>query len=409
MRWGVTSDITAPSGLQGGSWSLQPPAGGHAPRGSAGLWRGCRSHAVALQLNKAQEQYSELEERMEYIRGLHELIRNHFSLFSAETEALDISVRRQLPESPLPPGLPPPQARGPDCPLLAPQLLDMWEAFQFERSQASEFLLSKRHAIVPKLQQLMAVALVELEGLIGTALSSPFMDPAQEQKSMENQLTALGHQFQDTTSYLSELHQAYTSFTGTEALCLLPPPNPGSKPPQLTEGFGLKVLCPVCPEASSGDLTPSSVSFTYENCRTESSYIGYSAVLRMGRRTHSLEGKTDRGVLGCDEARELTLCRRTRRCLYSSTSLVSPCSGQHGLHASSQRRVEPAAGASLAHSTEPLILRLPCSGAASSLLPVKNSVGSGSFSPQVQSLLSDTSVHSKARCCFSVAFWPTSL
>lgn len=108
------------------------PVGGEA----AGVWRlqqvgvslgvlqGCGGDAGLmlrpLQLNKAHEQYRELEERMEYIRALHELIRNHFSLFSAETEALDISVRRQLRESPLPPGPPPPQARGPDCPLLAP-------------------------------------------------------------------------------------------------------------------------------------------------------------------------------------------------------------------------------------------------------------------------------------------------
>ncbi|XP_021781853.2 dynein heavy chain domain-containing protein 1 isoform X9 [Papio anubis] len=51
-------------------------------------------HAIAQctqKLNEANEQYVELEERMEYVRALHELIRNHFSLFSAENEALDIS------------------------------------------------------------------------------------------------------------------------------------------------------------------------------------------------------------------------------------------------------------------------------------------------------------------------------
>lgn len=112
----------------------------------------------------------------------------------------------------------------------APQLLDLWEAFQFERSQASEFLLSKRHVIVPKLQQLMAAALAELDGLIEKALSSPYMDPAQEQKSMENQLIALGQQYQDTTSYLSELYHAYTTFTGTEGPRPLNP-RPVSNPP----------------------------------------------------------------------------------------------------------------------------------------------------------------------------------
>lgn len=56
-----------------------------------------------LQLNKANDQYAKLEERMEYIRSLHELIRSHFSLFSAENEALDVSVRRQCRESLIPP------------------------------------------------------------------------------------------------------------------------------------------------------------------------------------------------------------------------------------------------------------------------------------------------------------------
>lgn len=100
----------------------------------------------------------------------------------------------------------------------------MWEAFQFEKSQASEFLLSKRHAIVPKLQQLIAAALVELEGLIDKALSGPFMDPAQEQRSTERQLISLERQFQNTASHLSELHHAYATFTGTKGPC--PPPHP---------------------------------------------------------------------------------------------------------------------------------------------------------------------------------------
>lgn len=92
----------------------------------------------------------------------------------------------------------------------------MWEAFQFEKSQASEFLLSKQHAIVPKLQQLIAAALAELEGLIEKALSGPFMDPAQEQRSTERQLISLERQFQNTVNHLTELHRAYAVFTGTE-------------------------------------------------------------------------------------------------------------------------------------------------------------------------------------------------
>ncbi|XP_011891858.1 PREDICTED: dynein heavy chain domain-containing protein 1 isoform X12 [Cercocebus atys] len=182
-------------------------------------------HAIAQctqKLNEANEQYVELEERMEYVRALHELIRNHFSLFSAENEALDISVRRQFRESSIPPRPPPPRPHLLHCPLLAPQLLDMWEAFQFEKSQASEFLLSKRHAIIPKLQQLMAAALAELEGLLGKALSGPFMDPTQDQRSTEHQLISLERQFQNTVSDLSELHHAYVIFTEDETPVPLP-------------------------------------------------------------------------------------------------------------------------------------------------------------------------------------------
>nr|KAF6394612.1 dynein heavy chain domain 1 [Molossus molossus] len=152
-------------------------------------------HAIARcsqKLNEAHEQYSKLEERMEYTRSLHELIRNHFRLFSADMEALDTS------------------------------LLDTWEVFQSERSQASEFLLSKRHAIVPKLQQLMMAALVKLEGLIDKALSSPFMDPSQDQKSTESQLVTLQRQFQDTASHLNDLQHAYATLTGDESPVSLP-------------------------------------------------------------------------------------------------------------------------------------------------------------------------------------------
>uniref|UniRef100_A0A8C9BSM3 Uncharacterized protein n=1 Tax=Phocoena sinus TaxID=42100 RepID=A0A8C9BSM3_PHOSS len=161
-------------------------------------------------LNEANERYTELEERMQYTRSLCELVRNHFGVFSAENEALDIS------------------------------LLDTWESFQFEKSQASGFLLSKRHAIVPELQRLMAAALAELEGLIGTALSGPFMDPMQEQRSTELQLISLEHQFQNTASRLSELHHAYTTFTGTEG----PAPSIATLgcPLPLRSGLGLRDL-----------------------------------------------------------------------------------------------------------------------------------------------------------------------
>ncbi|XP_013367438.1 PREDICTED: dynein heavy chain domain-containing protein 1 isoform X4 [Chinchilla lanigera] len=152
-------------------------------------------HSIALcsqKVNEANEEFIQLEERIEYIRSLHEFIRNYFNIFSAENEALDNS------------------------------LLDMWEAFQFEKTQASEYLLSKQYAIVPKLQQLMAAALAELEGLLKKALSGPFMDPTQEQKSTESKLISMEHQFENTARHLGELHHAYVTFTGDESPVPLP-------------------------------------------------------------------------------------------------------------------------------------------------------------------------------------------
>ncbi|XP_069891303.1 dynein heavy chain domain-containing protein 1 isoform X1 [Dipodomys merriami] len=143
-------------------------------------------HTIARcsqKLSEASEQYNQLETRTEYIRSLHELIRNHFNVFSSENEALDIS------------------------------LLDMWETFQFEKSQASEFLLSKQHSILPKLQQLMATALAELESLLDKALTGPFMDPTQAQRKTELQLISLEHQYEKTSRYFKELHYTYTTLT----------------------------------------------------------------------------------------------------------------------------------------------------------------------------------------------------
>ncbi|XP_076795999.1 dynein heavy chain domain-containing protein 1 isoform X2 [Arvicanthis niloticus] len=147
-------------------------------------------HAIAQcsqKLSEANEQYCQLEEEVEYVRSLHDIIRNHCALFIAENESLDIA------------------------------LLDLWEVFQFERSQVSEFLLSKRHAIVPKLQQLIAAALAELQGLLAKALSGPFMDPSQEQRSTQQQLGALENQFLTTLNNFNALCNAYRTFTGYQS------------------------------------------------------------------------------------------------------------------------------------------------------------------------------------------------
>ncbi|KAG8522790.1 Dynein heavy chain domain-containing protein 1, partial [Galemys pyrenaicus] len=175
----------------------------------------------SLQLNEANENYLALEKRMEHVWSLHELIRKHFNHFSAENEELDMTVSRSF-RGQLFLLIPLPTSTSTRLPSACPQLLDMWEAFQFEKNQASELLLSKRHAIIPKLQQLMTAALAELEGLLKKALSGPFMDPQQDQRTIERQLISLERQFQNTANHLSELHHAFTTFTGSPSPLTIP-------------------------------------------------------------------------------------------------------------------------------------------------------------------------------------------
>lgn len=50
------------------------------------------------QLSEANEHYCQLEEEVEYVRSLHDIIRNHCALFIAENESLDIAVREHYEE-----------------------------------------------------------------------------------------------------------------------------------------------------------------------------------------------------------------------------------------------------------------------------------------------------------------------
>lgn len=61
----------------------------------------------------------------------------------------------------------------------------------------------------------MGAALAELEGLLAKALSGPFMDPSQDQRSTEQQLGALDQQFLNILSNFRDLCNAYRTFTGT--------------------------------------------------------------------------------------------------------------------------------------------------------------------------------------------------
>uniref|UniRef100_A0A6I8N1W0 Uncharacterized protein n=1 Tax=Ornithorhynchus anatinus TaxID=9258 RepID=A0A6I8N1W0_ORNAN len=140
----------------------------------------------AAQLEQAKMQSAELEEQVDYVRSLNELCRSCFNLFGPEEETMETNM------------------------------LDLWEAFLFERDQASEFLLSRRHSIVLKLLEQMTTAMAELEALIHRATTGPFLDPTQDPRNIERELIGLDRQFHDIVSRLLELHQAYTIFTGRD-------------------------------------------------------------------------------------------------------------------------------------------------------------------------------------------------
>ncbi|XP_072466221.1 dynein heavy chain domain-containing protein 1 isoform X6 [Notamacropus eugenii] len=149
-------------------------------------------------LTEANEQSEDLEERVEYVRALNNLVRSHFGKLTSEDEGLEIA------------------------------LLDTWETFLFERLQASEFLLSKQSTLVPQLQEMIAAALKQMEDLSIQAVSGPFMDPTQEQRSTERQLINMERTYASISARLAELHNAYVILSGNEKP--VPVPQRGLQP-----------------------------------------------------------------------------------------------------------------------------------------------------------------------------------
>uniref|UniRef100_A0A4X2K820 Dynein heavy chain tail domain-containing protein n=1 Tax=Vombatus ursinus TaxID=29139 RepID=A0A4X2K820_VOMUR len=140
-------------------------------------------------LTEANEKSEDLEERVEYVLALSNLVRSHFGKLTYEDEELEIA------------------------------LLDVWETFLFERLQASEFLLSKQSTLVPQLKEMIAAALEEMEDLSIQAVSGPFIDPTQEQRSIQRQLINMERTYVSISVRLAELHHAYVILSGTEKLC----------------------------------------------------------------------------------------------------------------------------------------------------------------------------------------------
>ncbi|XP_056651091.1 dynein heavy chain domain-containing protein 1 [Monodelphis domestica] len=149
-------------------------------------------------LAEANEKSADLEERIDYVRGLNDLVRTNFGKLTLEDERLEIA------------------------------LIDMWETFTFEKLQASEFLLSKKSTFVPQLQEMIAAALQEMENLSIQAVTGVFMDPTQEQRSIERQLIRMERTYLSISARLAELHHAYVILS--EDRKPIPTPQKGTEP-----------------------------------------------------------------------------------------------------------------------------------------------------------------------------------
>lgn len=115
----------------------------------------------------------------------------------------------------------------------------------------------------------MAVALAELEGLLSKALSGPFMDPSQEQRSTEHQLSVLEHQFSKTLNNFNDLHYAYITFTGTDLHLRLFYPMMDL---QLRYGWDSRSMSSVI-LSKPWESIPPLVSFTSKHCRIKASFF----------------------------------------------------------------------------------------------------------------------------------------
>ncbi|XP_053861161.1 dynein heavy chain domain-containing protein 1-like [Malaclemys terrapin pileata] len=118
---------------------------------------------------------TELQERVEYVRALNEVIRQHFRPLS-----LDEENQENL-------------------------LLDTWEAFVYQQQEASDFIVSRRLSIIAELVDSLQRARQELQELLTTATTGQFLDPSQSPRAMEQELRELYRRFQAMATRVAEL------------------------------------------------------------------------------------------------------------------------------------------------------------------------------------------------------------
>ncbi|XP_044881349.1 dynein heavy chain domain-containing protein 1 isoform X10 [Mauremys mutica] len=135
-------------------------------------------------LEQYQGQMTELQERVEYVRALNEVIRQHFRSLSLDEENLENL------------------------------LLDTWEAFVYQQQEASDFIVSRRLSIIAELVDSLQRARQELQELLTTATTGKFLDPSQSPRAMEQELRELHRRFQAMATRVAELCRSQRILTG---------------------------------------------------------------------------------------------------------------------------------------------------------------------------------------------------
>ncbi|XP_074917982.1 dynein heavy chain domain-containing protein 1 [Chelonoidis abingdonii] len=138
-------------------------------------------------LEQYQGQMTELQERVEYVRALNEVIRQHFCPLSLDEENLENL------------------------------LLDTWEAFVYQQQEASDFIVSRRLSIIAELVDSLQRARQELQELLTMATTGQFLDPSQSPRAMEQELRELHRRFQAMTTRVAELCRSQKILTGMRA------------------------------------------------------------------------------------------------------------------------------------------------------------------------------------------------
>ncbi|CAM5073721.1 unnamed protein product [Eretmochelys imbricata] len=137
-------------------------------------------------LEQYEGQMTELQERVEYVRALNEVIRQHFRPISLDEENLENL------------------------------LLDTWEAFVYQQQEASDFIVSRRLSIIAELVDSLQRARQELQELLTMATTGQFLDPSQSPRAMEQELQELHCRFQAMATRVAELCRSQRILTGEQ-------------------------------------------------------------------------------------------------------------------------------------------------------------------------------------------------